>query len=89
MMEQEKRLAEKRKVMKILEEGQDLINELADEAGGGQLVKEIITLYIERINYLIQNDPECQVFERLFGTIKRKINAGKKIVEGKTKGIIG
>ena len=87
LKEEEKRLRAERRVRKKLEEGQDLINELAED--GGQLIKEAVALYVERINQLIQNDPECQVFEKLFDTVGRKINASKRIVESKTKNLIG
>ena len=83
----DKEVKRQQRLQKILEEGNSLVNELSD--GRGQLVKEIVALYIERINQLIQDDPECQIFEKLFASIKLKINAGKRIVEGKTSGFIG
>ena len=76
---------EEHRVRKIVEESQNLINELG--AGGGQLVKEMLAVYINRVNHLIANDEQCQVCEKLLSAIQHKVNVGEAIVRDKIKGL--
>lgn len=65
----------------LIAESAEIVNELSDDRG--LIVKEAVRLFTDRINFLIANDPQCQVFEALFNTIKFKVDAGKRIAGGK------
>lgn len=65
----------------LVAEGQEVINELTDDRG--LIVREAVKLYVDRINAMIAEDPQCQVFEKLFASIRLKIDAGSKLAESK------
>jgi len=85
-MEMEREIVAKRRIRKIAERSQSLINELSDDRG--VLVEQLMALYVERINQLIAGDAECQAYEKLMGTIKHTVSIGKKIVEDRAKGLV-
>ena len=85
-VEIEKEALAKRRIRKIAERSQSLINELSDDRG--VLVEQLMILYVERINQLISEDAECQAYEKLLSTIKHTVSIGKKIVEDRAKGLV-
>jgi len=85
-VEVEREALAKRRIRKLTERSQSLVNELSGDKG--VLVEQLITLYIERINQLISIDPECQTYEKLLSTIKYSVSIGKKIVEDRAKGLV-
>jgi polyribonucleotide nucleotidyltransferase len=79
-VEEKKQTELKKKRVKLMQESQDLINDLRGE--GGAVVKEVINLLANRINQLINEDPECQAYKKTLETIKYKINIGEIIAKG-------
>jgi len=82
----EREILAKRRLRKLTEQSQSLLNELSGDKG--ELVKQMMALYIERINQMISEDKECQTYEKLLGTIKYSVNIGKKIVEDRARGLV-
>ena len=76
----------KRRLRKLTEQGRSLLNELSGDRG--ELVKQMMSLYIERVNRLIAEDQECQTYEKLLSTIRYSVNIGKKIVEDRASGLV-
>jgi len=66
---------------RLIAEGQELINELADDRG--LIVSEAVRLYVDRINQLIAEDQQCQVFEKLFQSIRLKMMIAEKVAHSK------
>jgi len=83
---QETELLAKRRLRKLVEDGQSLIAELSDNRG--VLVEKIVSLYINRVNDLIASDPECQTYEKLFSTIQYNVNIGKGVVTDRAKNLV-
>ena len=63
--------------------GQDLAAELASDKG--EIIKEVIAQFIQRVDFLISADPECQTYSRLIDTIKLKINLSERLIREKAK----
>jgi hypothetical protein len=82
----EREILAKRRLRKLTEQSQSLLNELSGDKG--ELVKQMMALYIERINQMIAEDKECQTYEKLLTTIKYSINIGKRIVEDRARGLV-
>jgi len=82
----EREILAKRRLRKLTEQSQSLLNELSGDKG--ELVKQMMALYIERINQMIAEDKECQTYEKLLSTIKYSVNIGKRIVEDRAKGLV-
>ena len=82
----EREILAKRRLRKLTEQSQSLLNELSGDKG--ELVKHMMVLYIERINQMIAEDPECKTYEKLLSTIKYSVNIGKKIVEDRARGLV-
>ena len=82
---QENEMLAKRRLRKIAENSQELINELS---GNSALVKEAVKLFIERVNILIKSDPECQAYEKLFNMIQHSVNVGKGVVTDRAKNLV-
>jgi len=82
----EREILAKRRLRKLTEQSQSLLNELSGDRG--ELVKQMMALYIERINQMIAEDKECQTYEKLLSTIKYSVNIGKKIVEDRARGLV-
>ena len=82
----EREILAKRRLRKLTEQSQSLLNELSGDKG--ELVKQMMVLYIERINQMITEDPECKTYEKLLSTIKHSVNIGKKIVEDRARGLV-
>jgi hypothetical protein len=78
--EQKRKLQEDR-YKNLLAEGEEVISELSDDRG--LIVKEAVKLFVARVNELIATDPECQVFEKLFLSIKLKMGIGEAMVKSK------
>ena len=70
----------------LIAEGAEVINELSDDRG--LIVREAVRLFIDRVNVLIAADPQCQVFDALFQSIRLKIDAGNAIAKGRTNGFL-
>jgi len=85
-VEVEREIIAKRRLRKLTEQSQSLLNELSGDKG--ELVKQMMSLYIERINQMIASDQECQTYEKLLSTIKYSVNIGKKIVEDRARGLV-
>jgi len=64
---------------------EDLINDLS--GNGGEVLKLISDLFINRVDKLIREDPVCLAYQKVFDTIGLKMNAGKKIILHKLSGI--
>jgi len=65
--------------------GQDLAAELA--GGNGEIIKEVISQFIQRVEVLIADDSECQTYSKLLDTIKIKINLSERLIRKKTKSL--
>jgi hypothetical protein len=76
---------EEKRVGRIISEYQELANDLS--GGGGEVLKKIAGLYAIRINEIIKTDPACQAFQMIFDDLAIKVNIGKRLVKGKTKGL--
>lgn len=59
-------------------------NLISDISGnGGEVLKQIAELFVNRINQIIKEDPECKAYQNIFDTMQIKINMGRKIVTSK------
>lgn len=76
---------EEKRIGRIISEYQELANDLS--GGGGEVLKKIAGLYANRINEVIKTDLACQAFQMIFDDLAIKINIGKRLVKGKTKGL--
>lgn len=74
---------EEKRVNRMISTYQALVNDLAGD--GGAVLKEVATLYINRVDELILNDPECRGYQAIFDKLKVVINVGKTIVAAKSK----
>lgn len=81
LAKQERKLDQERRYKKLIEQSQDIINELAD--GRGEIVKVAVKLFADRIDKLIESDPECQAYDKLFKELKITIDAGQKIANAR------
>ena len=82
----EKEVQAKRRLRKLSEHSQSLINDLS--GNGGALVKEVMRLYVDRINKLIAADEECQAYEKLLSSVKHSVSVGNKIVADRARGLV-
>ena len=57
------------------------MNDLAGD--GGAVLEKVAVLYINRVNKLVQEDPECRGYQAVFNELKRTINIGKTLVIAK------
>jgi hypothetical protein len=64
---------------------EDLLNDLS--GNGGEVLRLISSLFIDRINTLIKEDPVCSEYQKIFDNIGIKINAGRKLVSYMISGI--
>jgi len=65
------------KMQRVSGDYQDLMMDLAGD--GGAVVREVVSLLAQRINKLIEKDPEAKAYARLLVQIGHKINFGEKI----------
>lgn len=70
---------------RVVTDKQNMLNDLAEK--GGEVVKEVIGLYVKRIEQLVQLDPEAQAYEKILQAIDYKVNAGERIVAERIKSI--
>ncbi len=63
---------------KITARANELISDLAGE--GGAMVNEIVTLFVKRVNQLMTEDPECNVYREILDSVKFKLDAADRIV---------
>lgn len=67
---------DKKKINRIIERRHSFLNDLA--GSGGEVVREVVTLYADRINKLIAEDEECIAYQKILSSVGLKINMGKK-----------
>ena len=75
---QEEYEEEKRRLEKSISQRNDLIADLA--GSGGLVVREVVKLFIKRLEELSKNDPECAAYMKMLGAAQHKINIGEKAV---------
>lgn len=76
-----KKHKEERRQARAVSRYQGLVNDLSGD--GGEIIKQIAGLYIDRINDLIKEDATCVAYQSIFDNIGIKINIGKRIVKAK------
>ena len=65
------------RMQRVAGDYQDLMMDLAGD--GGAVVREVVSLLAQRINKLIEKDPEAKAYARLLVQIGHKMNFGEKI----------
>ena len=75
------RVTEENRQVRAINRYQDLINDLS--GNGGEVVKQVAGLFVDRINVLIKEDPACMAYQSIFDNIGIKINIGKRIIKAK------
>lgn len=63
--------------LKHVEKGQSLVNDIS--GNGGEVLRAFVSKLIQRINYLIDTDPEAKAIKEVLDMIMHKINYGEKI----------
>ena len=71
------------KVAKLMEraftERNEFLNDLS--AGGGPVLKAVLDNLASRVEQLIDQDPECQAYKKVLGTMNEKLQFGSKIAK--------
>ena len=70
---------------RLVNEHDRLVNDLC--GSGGELLKKVISLYINRVDSLISADPVCVEYQAIFDSIGLTLSAGKEIVNAKVEKI--
>lgn len=76
---------EEKRVDRVVSDYQELSNDLSGD--GGEVLKRVAGLYINRINEVVKADPACVAFQSVFDDLNIKINVGKKFVDIKVRNI--
>lgn len=71
--------------LKHIEKGQSLINDIS--GNGGEVLRAFVNKLIERINHLIDTDPEAKAIKEVLDTIIHEINYGEKITNAMIQGL--
>lgn len=69
---------EKRKLERAVSQRNDLIADLSGK--GGFVVKEVVKLFIKRLEELSSDDPECKAYVKMLSAAQHKINIGEKAI---------
>lgn len=78
---EERRADKERRARDKIADAQEVVNELSDDRG--LIVREAIQLFVRRVESLIVNDPECQVYENIFKSIGLKLQAADAITKNR------
>ena len=67
---------------RMLDKSRNLVNDLT-KGDGGEIIKEVVTFFVHRVEALIEDDDECQIYQKILGTVDFKVRLGDKIVKNK------
>lgn len=79
--ESSRKAKEEKRIGRMISTYQAIVNDLAGD--GGAVLEKIAGLYINRVNKLVQEDPECRGYQAVFDELKMTINVGKILVTAK------
>jgi hypothetical protein len=74
----EEREEEKRKLEKAVSQRNELISDLAGT--GGLIVREVVKLFVKRLEELSEKDPECAAYLKMLAVGQHRINIGEKAI---------
>ena len=79
-IELKKRLVEDRQARRV---GiyHSLINDIVGE--GGPVLQKVAALFVQRVDQIINEDPECKAYQSIFDSLGTELSIGKHIVDSK------
>lgn len=77
----DRKAKEEKRINRMISDHHTLINDLSGD--GGAVLRKVATLYTNRLNVIIQTDPECMAYQAIFDKLKREISVGNSYVKRK------
>ncbi len=77
----DRKAKEEKRINRMISDHNTLINDLSGD--GGAVLRKVAILYTNRLNIIIQTDPECMAYQAIFDDLKRTIAVGSAVVKRK------